>query len=491
MHLGDADELKAKALCHRCIGEAFLADEIRRDGKRRPCSYCGRRAKSYTIGEMADRVEVVFEEHFSRTSDQPDSWQITLLSDRESSYDWERDGEPVVDAIMNSAEMPEAAASDIQQILEEKCEDFESAKIGEETEFSGDAYYEQKGMDDRKWQEEWQSFERSLKTEARFFSRIAVSHLTSVFDGIDGLRTREGRSLVIVAGPGTPIQALFRARVFQSDARLDEALCRPEQHLGSPPSQLASAGRMNAQGISVFYGATEPGVALAEVRPPVGAKVAVARFEIIRPLRLLNLTALGEVSSDGSVYDPEFGRRLEHAMFLGSLSQRMTRPVMPDDAAFEYLPTQAVADFLATEGNVPLDGIVFPSVQASDGPRNVVLFHKAARVEVIPLPPGVTIQARSREMHDEGWEIEYRVIEEVPPAEPKPEPLAKEDDDLEWPPPLDKFVQPWTPPDPDCRDPTLRIDLESVEVHHVEAVRVDSTPHPVRRMRWEKHQPDF
>jgi len=49
---------------------------------------------------------------------------------------------------------------------------------------------------------------------------------------------------------------------------------------------------MNARGVSVFYGAIDPRVALAEVRPPVGSRVAVARFEIIRPLRLLDLNAL-------------------------------------------------------------------------------------------------------------------------------------------------------------------------------------------------------
>ena len=33
-------------------------------------------------------------------------------------------------------------------------------------------------------------------------------------------------------------------------------------------------------------------------------------------------------------------------MFLRSLSGRITRPVMPDDEPFEYLATQAIADFL-------------------------------------------------------------------------------------------------------------------------------------------------
>ena len=60
----------------------------------------------------------------------------------------------------------------------------------------------------------------------------------------------------------------------------------------------AAAGRMNARGISVFYGANDPLVALSEVRPPVGARVAIARFEIIRPIKLLDLTARARVRTD-------------------------------------------------------------------------------------------------------------------------------------------------------------------------------------------------
>ena len=277
-------ELKAYNLCYRCVEETYLRAEMEREGRRHRCSYCERSGKSYTIGNMADRIEKVFEQHYGRTSDQPNSWQQTLLSDRESDYSWERAGEPVVQAIANAAVMPEEAAQDIQTILEDEHGDFESAAMGEETEFCSESYYEEKGSSDRAWQDEWSSFERSLKTESRFFSRTAATHLRSLFSGIEKMSATDGRSLVLDAGPGTSLSTIYRARAFQSDDRLVAALCRPDQQLGSPPPSLASAGRMNAHGISVFYGANEPRVAIAEVRPPVGSQVAVAGFEIIRPV---------------------------------------------------------------------------------------------------------------------------------------------------------------------------------------------------------------
>jgi RES domain-containing protein len=479
--------LKTKSLCIHCVGEAYLRAEIQHNGRRLRCSYCNKTAKSYPIGQLSERIETVFQAHFDRTSDQPNSWQQTMLSDRESNYDWERDGEPVVQAIANAADMPEEAAQDIQTILADQYSDFDAAAMGEETEFSDGSYYEERSTDDRAWRDEWENFERALKTEARFFSRTAAAHLASIFRGIETMSARDGRPLVIDAGPGTAITAFYRARTFQSDERLEVALCRPNEHLGSPPSGFAGAGRMNARGISVFYGANEARVAIAEVRPPVGSQVAVARFEIIRPLRLLDLTALGDVAEGGSVFDPGLASRLERAMFLRSLSQRITRPVMPDDEAFEYLPTQAIADFLATESESPLDGIVFPSVQAAGDVLNVVLFHKAARVEGIEIPAGTEIEARTGQMYEEGWEIEYVVTEQVPPARSPAEPA----DSDEGRPNFGSMTGTWTPVDPDHREPALRIDLESIRVHQVRRVQFETEEYVVRRHRWERRGPEF
>lgn len=480
-------KLKRKKLCFRCVGEKFLRDEIKARGKRGKCSYCSRIAKHYRIGDWADRIEEVFNQHYSRSSDQPTSLQHALLADKESDYEWERDGEPVVYAIMNAADIPEDAASDIQKILEEKFSDFDSAAVGEETEFSSESYYEEKGTNDADWQEEWTQFEHSLKTEARFFSRSAAGHLASVFDGIDTMRTRDDRSLIVDAGPGESLSAVYRARAFQSHDKLEVALTRPDKHLGSPPSAHAAAGRMNAQGISVFYGANDPRVALAEVRPPVGSQVALARFDIIQPIRLLDLTALSGITTSGSIFDPTFGGRLERAMFLRSLSRRITVPVMPDDEAFEYLATQAIADFLATERAMPIDGIIFPSVQTAGEALNVVLFHKAALVEEMELPKGTEIRARLGQMSDEGWEIEYTVIEEAPPK--TEEPRSDRPQGLEHL-PID-LEEGWEAADANGRSATLRIDLESLRIHIVKGVQFRTDEHTVRRYRWEKREPDF
>jgi len=67
---------------------------------------------------------------------------------------------------------------------------------------------------------------------------------------------------------------------------------RPDIEIGPPPPARAMAGRMNARGIAVFYGALDAATAVAEVRPPSGSKVLVGRFEILRTSRRRVLSAL-------------------------------------------------------------------------------------------------------------------------------------------------------------------------------------------------------
>jgi len=119
----DIDELKAKRLCYHCVGEKFLRAEIKRVGKRGRCSYCLTLAKSYTIEDMAECIDTAFEQHFTQLPDDGDG-----------------DGEPVVSAIENAANIAEEAAADIQAILEDKHYDHEAAKCGDRRELARGGY---------------------------------------------------------------------------------------------------------------------------------------------------------------------------------------------------------------------------------------------------------------------------------------------------------------------------------------------------------------
>jgi hypothetical protein len=477
----EGNDLTSKRICHCCITEPYLVAEIKLSGEQAVCDYCGAAAPSIEVGTLAERIEEAFSDHYTRTPERPDTWQERLMADRESQYNWLREGMPVNEAIQDATGIDEEAATDVLEILEEKHTPYpDKDNIGLESEFSSDSYYERKHPALLGLYIGWQEFEQSLKTKARFFSRAAEELLAGVFGGIDTFGTRDGRPLVVDVGPGTPLDHLFRARVFQSDDGLRDAVCRPDSRIGSPPPRMARAGRMNAEGISVFYGATTANVAIAEVRPPVGSRAVVARFDIMLRLRLLDLAAASDAHEDGSIFDPSFKERLHRADFLRSLAQRMARPVMPDDEAIDYLPTQAVADFLASANDPRLDGIIFPSAQVENG-LNVVLFHESARVAEVAFAKGTQITASTGHDSEDGWEVAYSVTEVVPAADT----AAANANNQSY-----LYEQPPDPAD-DYRHTTLWLVTDSMEVHHVTWVKVSTEAHFVLRSRFEEGPAEF
>lgn len=473
-----------KRVCHICVGEAFLSARIERDGEEASCDYCsGDDEPTLGISELADEVEGAFSRHFDRTSPDPDAFESAMQRDKELGYEWDREGEPVLWAIVSAADVSENIAQDVLDILEERHAVADSDYVGEEQDFDSASHYEEKGADDFEFRMEFDAVETSLKQRTRFFNPEAEAFFRRLFVDIDGYADRAGAPVIVAAGPDLETKSFFRARAFHDEQELVDALARPDLRLGPPPSRAAKAGRMNARGISVFYGATLEDAALAEVRPPVGSRVLVGRFDLTRPVRLLDIDALQSVFVAGSYFDPDYLSRLELAAFLRRLSARMTMPVMPNDEETEYLITQMIADFVSQIGDPPIDGMLFRSVQAKGDPKNVVLFNRAAKVVEWDIPDGTKIESSTFEMDDDGGSVRYSVVEQVPES-----PKAKD--------PLDALLDSFTgwgvehEPAPagivfDDRSETLSLDPDSLQVHHVNGVAIDTDPFDVSRFRFE------
>jgi RES domain-containing protein len=263
---------------------------------------------------------------------------------------------------------------------------------------------------------------------------------------------------------------LYRARVFQSELEFQDALVHPHLRLGPPPASLAQAGRLNPAGISVFYGAQEQATAIAEVRPPVGSRVIVACFRMPHLLRLLNL-ALDPARAvpQGSLFDPAYAARMKSAVQMRALGDLMAQPVLPSDERMDYIPTQAVADYLSGNLALGLDGMIYPSAQCKDG-NNVVLFHKSARLEV----PALRVKRTFRGFVDEQADA-YVVREEAQPQD------AVAQEDLEAFDEVDFVTHPdgtetWLV---DERRPSIELDPNSLQVHHVKGVVIEQDERPV------------
>jgi hypothetical protein len=122
----------------------------------------------------------------------------------------------------------------------------------------------------------------------------------------------------------------------------------------------------------------------------VGSHVVTGKFEVIQPLRLLDLDALTEIYEPQSYFDTRYGQNAARFSFLRSFGELISRPVLPEDEELDYLPTQAIAEYLASHRK--LDGIIFHSAQTGQEGQNIVLFHEASIVEAYDPPPGTEIE---------------------------------------------------------------------------------------------------
>lgn len=462
-------------ICHECVGDEFLKNEIRAEGKRGNCSYCEKIRKVVPLPWLAENISTAIEEHFYLTSNEPTPLEYALLSDKESNYDWERHGQEVNYLIQDMAEVSDIVANDVQAYLsfysEGDPKDFEENPYGEE------ACYEERPPDTYGFKESWDFFRKEITFRARFFSQFAEQILNELFSNLDSLKTYDGKSVIRIAGPSSENPYVFRARVSQTHNSLDQILRNPVKELSAPPPKFAKHGRMNASGISVFYGATDAETCITEVRPPVGSHVVVGKFQILKDIRLLDLNILSEIYIKGSYFDPEFKGFKGHAAFLQHLVGELTKPVMPEEETFEYLPTQIVAEYLAEKVKPNLDGIIFGSSQAQNEEQNIILFHKSCAVEPYILPTGTTISVNYGWGTEDDYDDSITVYEEYTKNEShKTQPESMDTIDYH----VDDYNE---------REPTLRLNVnEDISIRVIKRAIYESSKRYVSRYRHEKNE---
>jgi hypothetical protein len=156
-------------------------------------------------------------------------------------------------------------------------------------------------------------------------------------------------------GPNSQVQFVYRARRADTKLMVKEILLNPAKELGPPPLTTI-AGRMNPAGISVFYGALSEKTAIAEVRPFVGGSVVVGCFKPIRNLKLLDLSQIANILINRSIFQPDYEDSISLSRFLEEFHVLIAKPVQPTDEPLEYIPTQAVAEYVSNM--LKFDGIL-------------------------------------------------------------------------------------------------------------------------------------
>jgi len=143
--MSNDQELEERRICADCVGEAFLVKLIDDKGESTDCDYCGGDGATISMSELADRTGKAISQHFYLTSDQPDAWEDMLMRDKESTYEWYREGQPVLDLIQEIVGTSTEIAADIREILDEWEGFVDPSDSWEESPFAESAQYESQG----------------------------------------------------------------------------------------------------------------------------------------------------------------------------------------------------------------------------------------------------------------------------------------------------------------------------------------------------------
>ena len=338
-----------RSICLRCIGDEPARALAATRATLVKCQYCKGRRRGVGVHELSEIIDDAVRTYYGFGG-----YELKFDSDNDSTYE-EPQGDRLHDVLESELEVPYEAAVDLALELMEN--DPADVADGEEVFYSDTQSYSRIDLPEGEYGERWEEFSTRVTHERRFFDEGA----RELLEGILGApKSEQAHALpVMEIGPECRIKAIYRARRADGRKAAEQIMTDPRA-LERPPKELAIPGRMNAGGIPVFYGAIAEKVALAEVRPSVGSFVITGKFSVRRRLRVLDLSRIDHVFT-GSIFHTDYEGRASRLRFLEGFHHLIARPVQPHEETLEYIPTQAVAEYV--HNVLGFDGILYGSAQ--------------------------------------------------------------------------------------------------------------------------------
>lgn len=366
------------AICFECIKDEILRATVEREGEPLLCESCGQEnSTAFSYERLGEELEPVVREHFQLGS------TVRKFYD-DDQEGWEQEGDSLLDVVQmvlrQDVDDPDGLVSALID-----AEDYWPSD-GEEAFYDDTQLYVSRKATPHAWMAQWHYVRDELAHRRRFFSDGARALFDRLLEGVADLKffdkdTDQWLPVVNELPVGTDV---LRARVVRSDSELRALVEASSRELGAPPHEKAQAGRMNAAGIAVFYGALDSDTCLAEMRPALGGRVLVGEFRTTRALRVLDFRRLEAARlAELSYFDSKYAEQRERAVFLHRLHGLISCPVTPGHE-HEYLITQTLTEYLAHVHRPTFDGVIFQSVQRQGG-ANMVLFGRDGLEQVIDI----------------------------------------------------------------------------------------------------------
>lgn len=356
------------AICYECIEDEYLKELVLEGKEILRCSVCECEENPViTVTQLGELLDPIMREHFS-------IGELTKVFDGDDDNgSWQQEGEYLTDILQEVLGQYYEFDSEIVQAMVEAegC----CPHDGDVSFYDDTSCYVPTKVQIQHYYAEWDNLLESLLYKSKFFNGFAKDFFDRIFSDVDQMVSWEagnGRVSVVRELPaGTEI---YRARNLSNGSSFSELASDPMKNIGPPPAKQARAGRMNAEGVVVLYGAMDEATCLAEIRPAIGGMSALIKLATTVPLRLLDFSLLSSAykGTPLSYFQPDFTEEVERRKFIRKLHGLISQPITPGNES-KYIITQTMAEYLANVHTASFDGILFSSVQNENG-LNIVLF---------------------------------------------------------------------------------------------------------------------
>lgn len=298
--------------CAGCFADRGLRNNIipSLSKERGLCSYCG--------AEEADLVEPLqLKEYFEALVNiyEPDKKGRSLV-------EWLK-----VDWAMFHPSM------DLARQMELLAEVLENSEIVRQS-FVPSEKYRSDGL------ERWEKLRTELMHENRYFpdAQLDTDRLKELFD--------------LLQADDVPMN-WYRARLQPTETIFNL------EEMGAPPQRMTGHGRANPAGIPYLYLSSTEETAVSEMRPHTGERACVADFSIPTGLKILDLRHPRALVSPFDLGDEDqIGLLRSDIDFLERLGEELTRPILPQGAMIDYVPSQYLCEFVKKCGYA---GVIYRS----------------------------------------------------------------------------------------------------------------------------------
>ncbi len=354
-------------ICNECLDEEYLVNKIDSEGVTTKCHYCQKNNKTIKMSKLVELI---------------DNMHRTFIVEKEVFGDFDYDDDEMFgyspeELITVHTGLDFEIVDKIVDYLSQE-EQYDVVKDGAAPMYDNTLHYEYKYIYDFYYSDMWNTFCHILKHESRFFSKVAIEILDNLFNKLDSLYSTIGIKPIRSYGNNDDEKYFYRARKVHNKERRKEICLNPENELGPPNVGKSKFARMNPTGISVLYGALLRDTCVDELRLSAGEMAVTAKFEITRPIQILDLTVFNKMHDNLSYFDPEHDEKLNYVSFIQRFGMEISAPINKNTKELDYLPTQAFAEYLNDHYEPKIDAVIYNSAQNTEN-MNIVFLNNITK----------------------------------------------------------------------------------------------------------------